>query len=66
MMKRKPLMMVMLLPGLAGVPGLVHLMSQPRFENIRTVDVVQLLGSGMCFGVALTAFFGVLFSKRYG
>lgn len=68
MLKRKPqtIAMVILIPLLAGVPGLVHLMSEPRFDTIRTVDVVQLLGSGMCFGVALTAIFALLLNKREG
>jgi hypothetical protein len=64
MIKRKPLVMVMLLPVLVGSSGLIHLMSQPRFAGIRTVDVVQLTGSGMCFGVALCALFALLRSKH--
>jgi hypothetical protein len=49
---------------LIGSIGLFHLMSQPRFADIRTVDVVQLTGSGMCFGVALTALFALMQSRR--
>ncbi len=53
-----------LVPVLAGSVGLIHLMSQPRFEAIRTVDVLQLIGSGMCFGIALSAVIVLLRSKR--
>lgn len=60
MIKRKPLVMALLLPVLVGSSGLIHLMGQPRFDAIRTVDVVQLTGSGMCFGVALCALFALL------
>ena len=36
-----------------GLIGLYALMQRPRFALIQTVDVLQLLASGMCFGVAL-------------
>jgi hypothetical protein len=64
MLKRKQLAMAILIPVLVGASGLVHLMSQPRFESIRAVDVVQLAGSGVCFGVALFAAIVLLRSKR--
>lgn len=41
-------------PFLVGMIGLFTLMERPRFAAIHTVDVVQLLASGACFGVALT------------
>ena len=55
MFRRKALLPAILTPLIVGVAGLAHLMEQPRFAAIRTVDVVQLTGSGMCFGVALAA-----------
>jgi hypothetical protein len=66
MTKRKQLTMAILIPVLVGSTGFIHLMSQPRFESIRAVDVVQLTGSGVCFGVAMTALFALLRSKREG
>lgn len=36
-----------------GLVGLFSLTERPRFEMYRTVDVIQLIASGMCFGVAL-------------
>ena len=39
---------------LVGLIGLVHLMEQPRFQSYRNVDILQLIASGMCFGVALS------------
>jgi hypothetical protein len=42
-------------PLFIGSIGLVNLMHQPRFETYRTVDVVHLLGTGACYGVALVA-----------
>ena len=66
MMKRKQLAMAILIPVLVGSAGLIQLMGKPGFAAIRSVDVVQLTGSGMCFGVALTALFALLRSKREG
>jgi len=45
-----------------GSMGLSQIMEKTRFAMYHTVDVVQLLGSGACFGVALTlvfVFFGI-------
>ena len=42
-------------PLFVGLIGLFNLMQKPRFAAIHTVDVVQLLASGACFGVALAA-----------
>ncbi len=43
------------IPFLVGWMGLMPLIRNPRFETFHAVDVLQLLASGMCFGVALTA-----------
>lgn len=43
-------------PVVLAVLGIVNLMNvarNQRFEAFHTVDVVALLASGMCFGVAL-------------
>jgi len=64
MIKRKPLVMAILIPVLVGTSGLVHLLSQPRFENIPAIVVVQLTGSGLCFGIALGALIALIRAKR--
>jgi hypothetical protein len=38
---------------LIGSIGFINLTQRPRFANFHTVDVLQLLGTGMCYGVAL-------------
>lgn len=48
-------------PLFIGLIGLFNLMQRPRFAAIHTVDVLQLLASGMCFGVALA---GVMVAVR--
>jgi hypothetical protein len=55
MFNRKILGSAVLAPIVIGSAGFVNLMHQPRFETYRTVDVVQLLGTGACYGVALCA-----------
>jgi hypothetical protein len=60
MLNPKALSSAVAVPLFIGLIGLRNLMHQPRFENIRSVDVMQLLGSGMCFGVALASLFELL------
>jgi uncharacterized membrane protein YccC len=38
-----------------GLGSLVSMLGKPSFGAIRTVDVVQLIGTGMCFGAAIVA-----------
>jgi hypothetical protein len=40
-----------------GSVGFVHLSEQARFQTFHTVDVVQLLATGMCYGIALMLLF---------
>lgn len=49
-----------IVPLILGIIGLSTLMRNPRFETFHTVDVLQLIASGMCFGVAL----GLVLSRR--
>ena len=37
----------------------------PQFALIRTVDVVQLFASGMCFGIALASLITLLRAKAH-
>ena len=62
--KRRPIAAAIFVAVLGGSIGLIHLMSQQRFAAIRTVDVVQLLGSGMCFGAGLTAVIAMIRTRR--
>ena len=39
-----------------GAIALTNVMRNPRWESIHTVDALQLVAAGMCFGVALAAF----------
>ena len=46
-----------LVAAVVGTMGLFNVLRLPRFEMYHTVDVLQLVGSGMCFGVALATMF---------
>jgi len=45
---------------LVGVIAIINVVRNPRFATIHTVDVVQLVAAGMCFGLALMALLGKL------
>ncbi|MGD0347937.1 MAG: hypothetical protein ABSA85_14340 [Terracidiphilus sp.] len=64
MFQRRSLISAVIVPLIVGLAGLARLMSQPRFAAIRSVDAVQLTGSGMCFGVALFALIVLLRTPR--
>jgi hypothetical protein len=64
MFKRKALFPVLMVPLVIGLVGLAHLMQQPRFAAYRTVDVLQMTGSGMCFGVSLVGLIALIKTKR--
>lgn len=36
-----------------GLINLNNVAGKPRFQTFQTIDVVQLIATGMCFGVAL-------------
>jgi hypothetical protein len=52
---------VWIIPLLIGFVGFLRVTQSPSFEVYRAVDVVQLLGSGACFGAAMV---GVIFMLR--
>lgn len=53
---------IWLVPLIIGIAGLNRVMQSPNFAMYRAVDVVQLLGSGVCFGAAMV---GVIFMLRF-
>ncbi|SPE42368.1 exported hypothetical protein [Candidatus Sulfopaludibacter sp. SbA3] len=50
-MKRPQLFVLVLI----GAIGLGNVARSPRFAAFHTVDVVQLVASGICFGVVLAS-----------
>ena len=51
--RKRPPVVAWLIPLFIGLLGLYRVMQSPQFESYRTVDVVQLLGSGACIGAAM-------------
>jgi hypothetical protein len=43
-----------------GVLSLLSMLSRPSLASVRPVDVVHLIGTGMCFGAAIVALGGYL------
>jgi hypothetical protein len=52
--RRKSAVSVIALVLVVGIVGLTTVAGRPRFATYRTVDVLELLASGMCFGIAFT------------
>lgn len=45
-----------------GSIGFFNLTRHPRFQAFHTVDVIQLIATGMCYGVALAGI--IVFLRR--
>ena len=55
MLNRRSLISTVVTLLIVGTIVMANFVSQNRLAAIRSVDVVQLIGTGMCFGVALFA-----------
>jgi hypothetical protein len=64
MPQRNKFVAAIFVPLLIGSIGLGTLMRSTRFEAYRSVDVLQLIASGMCFGVALVSLIMMLRGSR--
>jgi hypothetical protein len=49
---KRPPIVVWLVPIMIGLVGFFRVIQSPSFATYRAVDIVQLLGSGVCFGAA--------------
>jgi len=59
---RRP--MLFIIPLFIGLLGFHRVTQSRQFESYRTVDVIQLLGSGACLGAALTGLIVTLLRPR--
>lgn len=50
-------------PLLMGLLSLSNMLSRPRIAMLHGSDVVQMIGTGMCFGVALATLIALLRSN---
>jgi hypothetical protein len=60
--RKRPPLVIWLIPLVIGLLGLSRVTQGPNFGMYRTVDVVQLLGSGACFGAVMV---GVISRLRH-
>jgi hypothetical protein len=51
-------------PLLFGLWALFNIVGKPRFATFHGSDVVQLIGAGMCFGVALATLVAFFRGRR--
>ena len=40
------------IPAIVGLSSLFTVIGRPRFQTYHTVDVLSLVASGLCFGIA--------------
>jgi hypothetical protein len=55
MTERRRLLRVFVVLAAFGVINCFAVLNKPSLQNIRPVDAVQLVGTGMCFGGAIVA-----------
>jgi hypothetical protein len=60
MKKTQPFILVVI-----GSVALMNVARNPRFETFHTVDVLGLMASGVCFGVALALILRVLRAGQF-
>jgi predicted membrane protein len=58
--RKRALLSTVVLLIVVGSVGFVNLSGKDRFKAYWTVDVVQLLATGMCYGVALAGIFSLI------
>ena len=51
--RKRPPIVVWIITLLVGFAGYYRFTQSPSFGLYRAVDIVQLLGSGVCFGVTM-------------
>ncbi len=51
--RKRPPIVVWMIPLFVSLAGFYRFTQSPRFEMYRAVDIVQLLGCGVCFGAVM-------------
>lgn len=64
--KRKGAAAVIVIPLMAACVEFSNIARNPRFEQIRTVDIIGLMGVGFCIGVAFAAVMFLIRGNRIG
>ena len=61
--KRRVLVGLIVLPLFFGFAAFMNILREPRFQDIRNLDVVRLIAVGACWGVAVAGFALLMGSK---
>ena len=59
--RKRPPIVVWMIPLFIGLAGFYRVTQSPNFALYRAVDIVQLTGSGVCFGATMV---GAIFMLR--
>lgn len=62
--KRRPPIVVFIILLMVSLAGFYQVTQRPSFAMYRTVDIVQLLGSGVCFGAAMVGMIVSVLRRR--
>jgi hypothetical protein len=65
MNKQRGFLRIFFVLTLFGVISLLAMLSSPAWASIRGVDVVRLIGTGMCFGGAIFSFAEYFHGRRF-
>jgi len=62
--RKRPPFVLFITPLLVGLLGFYRVTQSPQFEAYRTVDLIQLGGSGACLGATLVGLMVILLRPR--
>jgi len=61
--RRRIIVGSIILPSFLGCAAFMNILGEPRFQNIRSLDVVRLIAIGACWGVAVAGLALLMGSK---
>ena len=61
--RRKIIVGLIVLPLFSGFAAFMNILGNPRFQDIRSLDVVRLIAIGACWGVAVAGLAMLIGSK---
>ena len=56
--------LAIVIPLIVGISGLMTVLARPRASAYATVDILELVAAGMCFGIAIVALAQALRGNR--
>ncbi len=61
--RRGIIVVLIILPLFSGFAAFMNMLANPRFQDIRSIDVVMLMAIGACWGVAVAGLALLIESK---